>query len=379
VPTHVAEIDRERPLRDVLLPERATGLLLLVRDEGRPVGLVRLRASGRIPAETLASAVAEQLGPRREPAPAEPETGSRVSIVVCTRERPEPLRRCLDALRPLHAAGHEVVMVDNAPATDRTERLCAGYPYGYVREPRPGLNHARNRGLAASRGAIVAFTDDDCAPDPRWADALAAAYHDARVGAATGLVLPRELATRPQERFEAYCANRRSFRPRTFSSAETPPSAAGVAGMGANMSFRRSLLEQLGCFDPRFDGGMPTLSGGDTEMFARVLAAGRSISYRPDALVWHSHRHEPAAVRRVVFGYGVGLYAVLAKRLLEDGDRGVWRTAPRWLVGPPVKALWNAARRRPATPLDLLLAEMLGALLGPFRYRAVRRLAASTP
>jgi GT2 family glycosyltransferase len=243
----------------------------------------------------------------------------------------------------------------------------------YRREPTPGLNRARNRGLRVARHEIVAFTDDDCEPDPGWAGALAAAFADGEVGAATGLVLPRELETRSQERFEAYCANRRRFRPRTFSARDTPPSAAGVAGMGANMAFRRDLLASLGGFDPRFDGGMPTLSGGDTEAFARVLASGRSIAYRPDALVWHTHRRDAAALRRAVFGYGVGLYAVLAKRLVEDGDRGVWLTAPRWLLGPPLKAAWNAVRRRPATAPDLLLMELTGALLGPARFLAARR------
>jgi GT2 family glycosyltransferase len=322
-------------------------------------------------------AVEEQVSARDDP-PAAPTTRRPASVVVCTRDRPEELRRCLAALRSLHAAGHEVVVVDNAPDSDRTKDLCAEHPFTYVREPRPGLNRARNRGLASTRTEIVAFTDDDCEPDPRWLDALAAAFDDHRVGAATGLVLPCELETRSQERFEAYCANRRSFRPKTFSPADTPPSAAGVAGMGANMAFRRSLLEALGGFDPRFDGGMPTLSGGDTEAFARLLARGQSIAYRPDALVWHRHRREPAALRRVVFGYGVGLYAVLAKRWLEDGDRGVWMTAPRWLLGPPLKAAWNAMRRRPSTPIDLLALEALGALLGPLRFRAADRAASAT-
>ena len=377
--TQVAEIDISRPLPAIELPERDAGLLLLVRRHGRPVGLVRLRAAGRLSPAELTAAVRDQVhlyegglpSPGAGPAP-------RVAVVVCSRERPRELHRCLEALRCIHGAGHEVVVVDNAPASDRTARLCTAYPYTYLCEPRPGLNRARNRGLEASRGEIVAFTDDDCEPDPVWLDALAAAYADERVGAATGLVLPRELETRSQERFEAYCANRRSFRPRTFAAPDTPPSAAGVAGMGANMSFRRALLEELGGFDPRFDGGMPTLSGGDTEAFARVLARGRRIAYRPDALVWHRHRREPAAVRRVVFGYGVGLYAVLAKRLLEDGDRGVWITAPRWLVGPPIRAAWNAVRRRPAAPAGLVLMELLGAFLGPLRYRAASRLAASS-
>lgn len=376
--THVAEIEIGRPLTALELRRGTTSVLILARRNGRPVGLVRLRASGSIPAAELARAVDVQVGPVEDPAP--PARRHRgVSVVVCTRDRPDELSRCLPALRPLHAAGHEVVIVDNASLGAQAARLCAPYPYTYVREREPGLNRARNRGIGASSGEIVAFTDDDCEPDAGWLDALTAAYGDDRVGAATGLVMPRELETPSQERFEAYCANRRSFRPRTFSARDTPPSAAGVAGMGANMSFRRSVLTELGGFDPRFDGGMPTLSGGDTEAFARVLASGRSIAYRPDALVWHRHRREPAALRRIVFGYGVGLYAVLAKRLLEDGDRGVWVTAPRWLLGPPVKAAWNAVRRRPATPADLVLMELLGALLGPLRYRAASRGVAASP
>jgi GT2 family glycosyltransferase len=375
VTTHLADIEMDAPLAEVRLPDRAKGLMVLVRRHGRPVGLVRLRVCGRVSAARLARAVREQVPPAEEPAPPV-AAGAPLSIVVCTRDRPEPLARCLRALRPMHAAGHQVLVVDNAPRSRATATVCAAHPFVYLREPEAGLNHARNRGLRAAAREVVAFTDDDCEPDPGWADALAAAYVDGRVACATGLVLPRELETRSQERFEAYCANRRRFRPRTFSAPDTAPSAAGVVGMGANMSFRRAVLAGLGGFDPRFDGGMPTLSGGDTEAFARVLAGGGSIAYRPDALVWHTHRREHAALRRVVFGYGVGLYAVLAKRLLEDGDRGVWRTAPRWLVGPVVKAAWNAVRRRPATPVDLLLAEMAGALVGPLRYRAASRLAA---
>jgi len=371
VTTLVRQVEIEDPLPEIRLPDHATGLMILARRGGRPVGLARLRARERVTPTELAQAIREQVAESSEP-PA--EAGPRLSIVVCTRDRPGALARCLQALRPLHAAGHEVVVVDNAPRDDGTARVCASHPFVYRREPQPGLNRARNHGLRVASRDVVAFTDDDCEPDPGWADALAAAYADGRVGAATGLVMPRELETRSQERFEAYCANRRRFEPRTFSARDTPPSAAGVVGMGANMSFRRALLAGLGGFDPRFDGGMPTLSGGDTEAFARVLAGGRSIAYRPDALVWHTHRREDAALRRVVFGYGVGLYAVLAKRLLEDGDRGVWRTAPRWLLGPLVKAFWNAVRRRPATPADLLVAELAGALVGPLRYREASRM-----
>jgi glycosyltransferase involved in cell wall biosynthesis len=268
-----------------------------------------------------------------------------------------------------------VIVVDNAPSDARTAAVAATHGCRYVREALPGLNRARNRGLHAARHDLVAYTDDDCAPDAGWVNALTSPYADAEVAATTGLVMPLELETVAQESFEAYSANRRVFEPRLYRRSTTPPSTGGVAGIGANMSFRRTTLLDLGGFDPRFDGGTPTLSGGDTEMFARLLAAGGVIAYRPDALVWHRHRRDLEALRRVVFGYGAGVFAVLAKRLAEDRDLGVLVTAPRWLLGPPLKAACNAVRGRPATPPGLVALELWGALHGPWRYLVASRAA----
>jgi GT2 family glycosyltransferase len=370
--TLVAELEMTAPLSDLQLPAGVSGALALVRRRGRPVGRVLLRGSGRVPAARIEAAIGREVRPPAEEAP--PPKASPISIVVCTRDRPEELVRCLEALRA-HAA-HDVVVVDNAPSDDRTAALVTSFPYRYVREPAPGLDRARNRGIAEARREIVAFTDDDCVPDSGWVDALVSPYRDPEVAATTGLVMPIELETEAQERFEAYCANRRIFEPRVYRAPATPPSAAGVAGLGANMSFRRARLLELGGFDPRFDGGTATLSGGDTEVFARVLAAGDAIAYRPDALVWHRHRRDLESVRRVVFGYGVGVFAFFVKRLVEDGDMGVLVTAPRWLLGPPIKSAWNAVRGRPSAGADLVGMELWGALNGPLRYRSVRRGAA---
>jgi len=372
MPTRVADIELDGPLPRLDLGS-ATGLFALLRRGGRPVGLLRMSAQGRVEPERLRAEIEGRLdlggdGTSPPPSPSPP-----LSVVVCTRDRSEQLERCLRALVPFVGAGHEVVVVDNASRDDRTRAVAAAFPCTYVREERGGLNHARNRGLGAARHRFVAFTDDDCEPDRSWVDALAAALHAPGIAACTGLVLPRELETAAQERFEGYCAHRRSFRSRSFRAPQTPPSTAGVAGMGANMAFCREWLERLGGFDPRFDGGTPTLSGGDTEMFARVLASGGAIAYCPEALVWHRHQREIAAVRRVVFGYGVGLSAVLWKRFREDADRGAALTAARWLTGPPLKAAWRRLRRRPGAPADLVTLEAWGFLHGPARLRRAGR------
>jgi hypothetical protein len=141
------------------------------------------------------------------------------------------------------------------------------------------------------------------------------------------------------------------------------------------MALRADLARCLGGFDPRLDAGTATCSGGDTDMFARVLEAGAQIVYTPDALVWHRHRRTLAELDRCIFGYGVGAHSFLAKRFFEAGEWYAPIASGRWLVGPFVKAAARRLRGQPAVPLRLLLHEAGGSLLAPLRFwRATRHL-----
>ena len=295
-----------------------------------------------------------------------------VSIIVCTHERPDDLKRCLAALTPIAKQGHEVIIVDNAPRSNRTALLVAETPFRYVCEPQPGLDQARNAGLRAASHALVAFTDDDATPHVRWADAIARPFIDARIGCVTGLVLALELETAAQRQFEVYCLHRRVFAARIFSTVTTAPAEAGVCGMGANMAMRRELALKLGGFDPRLDAGTLTHSGGDTDMFARILEHGEQICYTPEALVWHRHRRSDAELQECVYGYGVGLYAFLTKRIIERQDWHAAIVGIRWFWGPILKAGLRALSGRPTVGLRLLLHEARGALQGPEAYFQAR-------
>jgi hypothetical protein len=220
----------------------------------------------------------------------------------------------------------------------------------------------------AATGDIVAFVDDDVVVSPTWLAEIARVFEDPKVGCATGLVLPLELETRAQEDFEAYCQHRRDLLPHVFSRTVLRSSAAGVVGMGANMAFRREALLPLGGFDARFGPGTRTRTGDETDMFARILDAGWLIVYTPDAYVWHRHRRTSREVRSCVFGYGVGLYSMLTKRLVEDRDFGALVTGVRWLLGPPLKAVRARMAGAPSAPWSVVLSETAGAALGPFCF-----------
>jgi GT2 family glycosyltransferase len=298
----------------------------------------------------------------------------RATVAICTRERPDDLARALEGVGSLHGRQHDVLVVDNAPDTDRTRAVVSRWPHvRYVREDHRGLDAARNRALHESGADVVAFTDDDAVPEPEWIAALLANFQDPRVLCATGLTLPSALDTAAQELFEQHCTFVRGFRRRTFNGQHDNPLAVGPVGAGANMAVRREAVLALGGFDERLDAGTPARSGGDHELFTRVLRSGHMIVYDPAAVSWHRHRRSTEELLDTVYGYGVGVYAMWMKLLFERGELGVLRLAWQWLTATQLRAAFGAgateARR-------LARAELRGCLDGPRAWLASRRIRA---
>jgi len=296
-PIRVVELELAPPARvravgGTAIPEIADSgqVLALVRLHGRPLGLVQAHVPrpGRIlPAlldaahADLAAAIADHLaedgiGDRaseREALGASCLRGRidalieapAVSVVVATRERPDLLERCLTSLSRLAYPRYEVIVVDNAPTSDRTERLvrerfAAGATY--VREPVRGLASAHNRGLAEAQGSVIAFTDDDVIADRDWLAAVAEGFDAGPdVGCVTGLIVPAELETRAQVLLESTGAFAKGFTRRHHHAdrarVEDPlyPFTAGRLGSGANMAFSAQVLRSQGGFDPAVGAG----------------------------------------------------------------------------------------------------------------------------
>jgi len=297
------------------------------------------------------------------------------TVAVCTHDRPKDLRRCLDALMQLPDDGQEILVIDNCPSTEETLRLVESYPgVRYVREHRVGLDIARNRALLEATHEVVAFTDDDAAPDKNWLRALLVNFNAPTVMCVTGLTMPLELETKAQETFERHYSFSKGFRRVVHSSHSRHPLAPGPVGAGANMAMRKSILQLVGPFDEALDAGTKTRSGGDHEMFVRLLLAGYQIIYDPAALSWHRHRRSWKELQQTVYGYGVGVYALWTRTLLVQKEWGVVRMAFLWFWRDQLFILIRTLLRRPGSiPLNLIIAEFKGCLAGPGAYLASRK------
>ena len=307
----------------------------------------------------------------------------RLTVAVCTRNRAAQIGECADALEALDypADRLDILVVDNAPADDATERALRGRPaIRYVREPRPGLDWARNRAVLEAHGEIVAFTDDDVSVDGGWAKAIANVFlEEPAAMCVTGLVVADELDVDAQLLFERYGGFGRGFH-RVYANADVSRPATpihggtGKFGTGANMAFRRVVFDRIGLFDPALDVGTVTNGGGDLEMFFRILKEGYLLVYEPAAMVRHRHRRTYADLRVQLRNNGIGFYSYLARTAWAYPDErvAIARLGLWWLWFWNVRRLLVSFVRPSPVPRDLILAELLGSIVGALRYSKAR-------
>lgn len=301
-----------------------------------------------------------------------------ISVVVCTRDRPDLLRECLASLAHVDYPSFEVVIVDNASRGPGTAQVVAGTPWRCVREERPGLDWARNRGAQEARHELLAYLDDDATAEAGWLRALADAMADPEVAAVTGLVLPAELLSDAQRLFERYVGMGKGATPRRFSR-ETMSTRERLAvqsiGVGTNMAFRRSVLAALGGFDTALDVGTPSAGGGDLDLFHRLIEAGYVLRYEPLAVVRHRHRREMDALRKQLRenGRAYGVYLIKVLRAGSVGRAATLQFAARWAGGWLLTRLLRGLLGRERFPIRLIWAEIAGALSAPLAYVATYR------
>jgi GT2 family glycosyltransferase len=265
----------------------------------------------------------------------QPTAGS-VSVVICTRNRPEQLARCLRSLQNLGA--DEILVVDNAPSSDATHQLVSQIPeIKYVLESRPGLSVARNTGIRHSTGDIIVFTDDDAIVHPDWITQLKQGFQDPRVMTVTGLMLPAELETEAQLIFQRgsggpdWGYRELTFDTRFFEQMKHRGVPVWRIGAGANMAFRRQAFELVGYFDERLGAGASGCSE-DSELWYRLLAEGWFCHYEPTAVVFHYHRSDLDSLKQQMYQYMRGHVAAL---LVQFAKYKHWGNLRRLFVALP--------------------------------------------
>lgn len=297
---------------------------LLVRDRGEPVGFVEAEVTDRrrigpsIELRTLERAVRHMPTPERRPA-ADQALPS-VTVVLCTDGNAGETMRSVLAQRGVDL---DVVVVSaGADGDGRTE--IAGRTVTTVPAPTGGLAAARNAGLLAATGDVVAFLGSGAVVDPDWAAAIAAPFVlDDDVACVTGLVPTAEIRTPAQRWHDEHTPAARTIRRRVFRLGDEPgdtplhPFAAAAYGTGTNLAVRRRAALSIGGFDTAFGPGTRVGGGDDLDLFTRLLFAGSAIAVEPAAIAWVRPADDTSSLRRTAAAHGHGLGAWMTKNALD--------------------------------------------------------------
>jgi glycosyltransferase involved in cell wall biosynthesis len=212
-----------------------------------------------------------------------------ISVVICSYNGSATIRDTMEGLRQLDYPNHEVIVVNDG-SKDNLAEIVAEYPCRLITTENRGLSSARNTGLDAAQGEIIAYIDDDAYPDPHWLRYLAAAYlSSAHAGIGGPNIAPAEDG--PIAKCVANAPGGPVHVLLTDEIAEHIP--------GCNMSFRRDALLEIGRFDPVYRS-----AGDDVDICWRIQKAGYTIGFHPAAMVWHHRRNSVKAYWKQQLGYG---------------------------------------------------------------------------
>jgi GT2 family glycosyltransferase len=411
-PILIRELELTEPISGVSLPAREdglsyTGVRLLARIQGLPVGYAFLRPDMLTP-ENISAQVWQQLSEAinalRErfslsPLESIPVSGipleealaddfserPLITVVVCTRNRPASAMITLRTLANLHYQPVEIVVVDNAPDSDATmnaffEEFGNNSSFRYVREPRPGLSCARNRGLREASADIVAFTDDDVRVDPLWLDGILRGFRAAPdVGCVTGIIATAEIENKAQLYFHLRAAWGLLCERRIFDLVEhrddSPlfPYSGGVFGSGANFAVSRQVIKEIGDFDEALGAGTLSAGGEDLAMFISVILGGFQLVYEPSAIVFHVHRTSVTELSKQMRAYGSGLTAALTALAWENPRAR--RELPSKIESGLLRMRYLSSRVKGnrTLPTGMIRRELGGMVVGPLLYMRGRR------
>jgi GT2 family glycosyltransferase len=279
--------------------------------------------------------------------------GASYTVVVCTRDRPELLPVTIDAL--LAQAGFPLLVVDQSESHDEAlARRAANEPRLEVLSDRGrGLSRARNIGSAHAATEWVVFVDDDCVPEPDWAERLQAVLERApHVDIVSGHV-DAPVPSADYVPASAFPVERTALVRGRFRH-------PGGAGVGVCMAVRRAAIERLGGWDERLGPGAAEFPAADDMDFNyRLLRSGGAALLTPEVRSRHDQWRTPAALEPLYRGY-LKAWSGFAMKQLRGGDvaGGLWL----WTIGVVdfLDMLASAIGRRSRLRLRLAMAKLRG-------------------
>jgi len=212
-----------------------------------------------------------------------------VSVIVCTYNGARTLQGCLTGISHLNYPRFEVIVVNDG-STDNTEKIAQRSGFRVISTGNGGLSHARNIGLHAANGEIVAYLDDDAYPDPDWLSYLADTFLNTSHAAVGGPNIPP-----PDDGPIAHCIAQAPGGPVHVLVSDTD--AEHIPG--CNMAFRKSALLAIGGFDEQFRA-----AGDDVDVCWRLQEKGFTLGFSPAAMVWHHRRNSVLAYWKQQVSYG---------------------------------------------------------------------------
>lgn len=241
--------------------------------------------------EAVARAAAEPLASPQASWP-------RASVVVCAYNSAATLADCLEGATALDYPDYEVIVVDDG-STDDTAQIASTFGVRLIQTENRGLSRARNTGIEAATGEIIAFTDADARPDADWLTYLALGLRSGEFVAVGGPNIAP-----PGDGLVAECVANAPGGPTHVLS--TDQEAEHIPG--CNMAFQASAIREIGGFDPRF-----RTAGDDVDICWRIQERGWRIGFTPSAVVWHHARSTVATYWRQQCGYGAAEALLAAK------------------------------------------------------------------
>jgi glycosyltransferase involved in cell wall biosynthesis len=202
-------------------------------------------------------------------------TLSLVSVVIPAYNEENQIAGCLESVAAISHDGFEVIVVDDN-STDKTVEVASRYPVRVIRRSsRGGIAAARNSGLQAVRGEIVAFVDADCVVDKSWLQLLLSHYTDSRIAGVGGVVGTRD---------SSFLAKYRNYIAKEQYADSTGPVYGTPCIPGGNSSYRTNVLREIGGFDP---ASARPIGYEELELGYRLVKNGYLLVGEPRAVVWH--------------------------------------------------------------------------------------------